>query len=55
MSWENVLIWSFVLALVLLILGHLLRLLRKFIKFWIFAAILIIGLKLAADAGWITL
>lgn len=54
-TWQNLIIWSVVLALAFFLLGGLLKLLKRFIKVWFFILVILVCLKLAADAGWIAL
>lgn len=51
-TWTNLLIIAAVLTLLMLILGSLWRLLKKFIQIWLVLMAILFILKIAADAGW---
>ena len=52
-TWMNLFIVAAVATVVFLILGMIWRLFFRFIKIWAVFMIVLIGFKLASDAGWI--
>ncbi len=52
-SWTTLLIWSAIITGGLILLSAVWNLLKRFLKIWFVVLILLLGLKLAFDQGWI--
>ena len=53
LTWQNILIWSVVITVVVLLFGSIARLLKRFVKFWFTVFCLLVVFKIAVDAGWL--
>jgi hypothetical protein len=52
-TWSNLLIVAAVMAILLMILAVAWRMLKRFLIIWLLVVFVLVGLKLAADAGLI--
>ena len=53
LTWQNLIIWSVVITVALLVLGGVWKMMKKFIKFWLMVVCLLVVIKLMMDAGWL--
>ena len=52
---QNILIWSVVLTIVFMVIGSFWNHFKRFLKIWVVIVVVLVCLKLAADAGWISI